>query len=179
MSVKVWSGPYFRLAFADNQADYAVAQAAISAIGASVSGLIGGATADWLVANASPDTIDPIGRRLWIVIVGSILAAPAWYWAVQPDQSFQVAMTWLAAEYVAAECWFGPTVSTIQSTVGPKIGGTAQGIFTLTAATANFAPTVRSVNGLQVRHDDKHKLPGKKNTHGDFFCVFCWQQHSL
>ena len=91
MSVKVWSGPYFRLAFADNKSDYiyAVTQAAISAIGASVSGLIGGATADWLVAHASPDTTDPIGGRLWIVIVASILAAPAWYWAVQPDHSFQ------------------------------------------------------------------------------------------
>ncbi|KAL7563326.1 hypothetical protein ACA910_016682 [Epithemia clementina (nom. ined.)] len=142
LMIGVWSGPYFRVAFADNQSEYAVAQAVISAVGASLSGLAGGATADWLVANASPDTKDPIGRRLWVVIAGSMLASPAWYFAMQPGQSFEGAMAWLAAEYVVAECWFGPTISTLQSTVGPKIGGIAQGTFTLTGATANIAPSV-------------------------------------
>ena len=146
----VWSGSYFRMAFSDNQSEYAVAQAAISAIGATLSGLLGGAIADWLTTAASSSstaarsnkTNDPIGRRLWVVVTGSILAAPAWYFAVQPNQSFAVAMAWLAAEYFVAECWFGPTISTLQSTVGPKIGGTAQGIFTVTGALANFAPSV-------------------------------------
>ena len=55
----------------------------------------------------------------------------------------KVAMTWLAAEYVAAECWFGPTsVSTIQSTVGPRIRGTAQGSFTDRSDRATPPPTV-------------------------------------
>ena len=51
-------------------------------------------------------------------------------------------MTWLALEYFVAECWFGPTVSVLQSTVGPAIGGTAQGIFTLTGAVGNLAPSL-------------------------------------
>ena len=51
-------------------------------------------------------------------------------------------MTWLAVEYLVAECWFGPTISTLQATVGPAVGGTAQGLFTMTGAVANLAPTV-------------------------------------
>lgn len=51
-------------------------------------------------------------------------------------------MAWLATEYLVAECWFGPTISTLQTTVGSKIGGTAQGLFTLTGAIANFAPSI-------------------------------------
>ena len=41
-----------------------------------------------------------------------------------------------------AECWFGPTISTLQTTVGPRIGGTAQGLFTVTGAIANLAPSL-------------------------------------
>lgn len=51
-------------------------------------------------------------------------------------------MLWLAAEYFVAECWFGPTISTLQSTVAPKVGGTAQGAFTLTGGLANLAPSL-------------------------------------
>jgi hypothetical protein len=139
------------MVFIDQQSDYAVAQAAISAIGASLSGLLGGAAADWLTTNAarandnSNDLTrknDPVGRRLWVPVVGSILAAPTWYFAVHSEQSFEIAMAWLAAEYFVAECWFGPTISTLQTTVGPRIGGTAQGLFTVTGAIANFAPSI-------------------------------------
>ena len=149
LCIGVWSAPYFRLAFPDNASDYAVAQAFITAVAGSTSGLIGGATADWLTENARKSsgddgatTVDPIGRRLWVPVVGSVLAAPAWYLAIHETDSFQVAMAWLAVEYLVAECWFGPTISTMQATVGSKIGGTAQGIFTLTGAVANLAPTL-------------------------------------
>ena len=156
LCIGVWSAPYFRLAFPDNASDYAVAQAFITAIAGSASGLIGGATADWLTENAkngghggdaattdiNNDDADPIGRRLWVPVVGSVLAAPAWYFAIHETDSFQIAMAWLALEYLVAECWFGPTISTMQATVGSKIGGTAQGLFTLTGAVANLAPTL-------------------------------------
>jgi hypothetical protein len=85
---------------------------------------------------------------MWVSVVGSLLAAPAWYFAVHSVEGatslgspFEISMAWLAAEYLVAECWFGPTISTLQSTVGRNIGGTAQGLFTLTGAMANFAPT--------------------------------------
>ena len=74
LCIGVWGAPYFRMAFPTQQSEFAVAQAAISAIGASVSGLLGGAAADWVVAQAGEDSQDAIGRRLWIPVVGSILA---------------------------------------------------------------------------------------------------------
>jgi uncharacterized membrane protein YjfL (UPF0719 family) len=45
-------------------------------------------------------------------------------------------------EYLVAECWFGPTIAVLQSTVGTSRTGTAQGMFVLTGAMGNFAPTL-------------------------------------
>lgn len=143
LMIGVWSAPYFRQVFPDNQADYAVSQALITAVCGVVSGLVGGVLADWVSSRVSnDDDKDAVGPKLWIPVVGSVLAAPAWYLAVHSDISFQLAMVWLAVEYLVAECWFGPTISVLQSTVGSKIGGTAQGLFTVTGAIGNLAPTV-------------------------------------
>lgn len=128
------------MTFPDNAADYAVAQALVTAVAGSSSGLLGGAAADWLSANIEQE--DKIGSRLWVPVVGSILAAPAWYIAVHSSDSFQTAMVWLSIEYLVAECWFGPTISSLLGTVGSKVGGTAQGLFTMTGAVANAAPTL-------------------------------------
>ena len=136
LMIGVWSAPYFRMVFADQQAEYAVAQAAITAGGGILSGLLGGYMADQIASGAD------VGRKLWVPVVGSLLAAPAWYLSVHSEESFSTAISWLAVEYFVAECWFGPTVSVLQSTVGPKIGGTAQGMFTMTGAIGNLAPSV-------------------------------------
>ena len=143
--IGVWSAPYFREAFPDNAGDYALAQASITATCGIVSGLIGGAAADRLKRGSSDsdsndDESDNVGRQLWVPVVGNLLATPAWYMAITSDNSFQMAMVWLAIEYLVAECWFGPTISVLQSSVGPKIGGTAQGLFTVTGAIGNLAP---------------------------------------
>ena len=143
LCIGVWSASYFRMVFPDSQGDYAVAQALITAVGGSTSGLLGGYIADSVSASAEEQgASDVIGRKLWIPAVGSVLAAPTWYFAVQNIDSFEVAMAWLAASYLVAECWFGPTISVLQKTVGPKVGGTSQGLFTLTGALANVAPSL-------------------------------------
>merc|ERR1711862_9350 len=80
--------------------------------------------------------------RLLLPIVGSVLAIPAWYQTMHTPDSFQVSMIWLAMEYLAAEVWFGPTIAVLQSTVGSSRTGTTQGLFVLTGALANFAPTI-------------------------------------
>ena len=140
LCIGVWSASYFRMVFPDNQAEYAVAQAVITAVAGSTSGLLGGYLADSISKkaekdnNGAGDSVDVVGRRLWIPVVGSILAAPTWYFAIESNRSFEVAMAWLAAEYFVAECWFGPTISVLQKTVGPRIGGTSQGLFTLTGS---------------------------------------------
>lgn len=141
LTIGVWSAAYFRGSFPDNVADYAVAQAAITSICGVTSGILGGVAADWLSANAA-DSTDPVGRKLWVPVVGSVLAAPAFYLSIHSGDSFEFAMACLALEYLVAECWFGPTISVLQSTVGPTIGGTAQGLFTLTGAIGNLAPTL-------------------------------------
>ena len=114
------------MAFPDNAADYAVAQAAITAVAGSASGLLGGAIADQLSKNTNQDE-DALGPRLLVPVVGSILAAPAWYFTMHTTDSFNVAMAWLATEYIVAECWFGPTISSLLGTVDKKVTGTAQG----------------------------------------------------
>uniref|UniRef100_A0A7S1DCB4 Major facilitator superfamily (MFS) profile domain-containing protein n=1 Tax=Cyclophora tenuis TaxID=216820 RepID=A0A7S1DCB4_CYCTE len=141
LMIGVWSAPYFRQVFPDNQGQYAILQALITAICGVMSGLLGGVLADQISAQAG-ESDDGVGRKLWIPVVGSILAAPSWYLAVHSEPSFTLAMGWLAVEYLVAECWFGPTISVLQSTVGPKIGGTAQGLFTVTGAIGNLAPTI-------------------------------------
>ena len=147
LCIGVWSAPYFRAAFPDNASEYAVAQALITAVVASVSGLAGGAAADYLSSSLKSDNDednanqDLTGVKLWVPVAGSLLAAPAWYLAMHSTDSFQTAMIWLSIEYLVAECWFGPTISTLLSTVPTKIGGTTQGLFTLTGALANLSPT--------------------------------------
>lgn len=128
------------MAFPDNAADYAVAQALITSAAGSASGLLGGAIADSLAAQADSES-EATARKLWIPVVGSILAVPTFYMTMHV-KSFEAAMAWLSFEYLVAECWFGPTISSLLSTVGGNVRGTGQGLFTMTGAIANLAPTV-------------------------------------
>lgn len=58
-----------------------------------------------------------------------------------------------------SECWFGPTVAVLQSSVGRGKGGTAQGIFALTGAVGNLAPAVLgTVYGSYVNTGDGQLL---------------------
>lgn len=120
------------------------------------SGLLGGYLADLLNTKSGDDNNnknddvlfddeETYGRKLWVPVAGSVLAAPAWYLAVSTTDSFEMAMAFLAAEYLVAECWFGPTISVLQRAVGPKIGGTSQGLFTLSGAFANVAPSALGI----------------------------------
>jgi hypothetical protein len=86
LCIGVWSAPYFRMTYPDNAADYAVAQALITTVAGSTSGLLGGASADWLSANVEQE--DKNGIRLWVPVVGSVFAATAWYMAVHSTDSF-------------------------------------------------------------------------------------------
>jgi MFS family permease len=179
LCIGIWSAPYYRMAFADQQSEYAIAQAGISAIGASASGLLGGAAADWLSSTTAPENPDKEGRKLLVPVVGSLLAAPAFYFAVHSEQSFEVAMAWLAVEYFVAECWFGPTITTLQATVAPRIGGTAQGLFALTGAFANFAPTILGYFYGQTTEagesaTELSSLLGAGVCFGYLSCAFCF-----
>ena len=144
LCIGVWSAPYFRLAFPDDSTSYAVVNAFIVGLCGVTSGLLGGYFSDKAAEAAVINGVDENQGRLSIPIIGSILAVPSWYLTVN-SSAFEIAMFWLGVEYLVAECWFGSSVAVLQSSVNPERGGTAQGMFTLTGAIGNLAPSVLGV----------------------------------
>jgi len=162
LMIGVWAAPYYKQAFPDNASEYSVVNAFIVGGMGLTSGILGGYVADKLGAwiretkeeassSSGPSSIvreffDEQSIPLLLPIVGSTLAIPAWYLTTHAagttDDAFKIAMFWLAAEYLVAECWFGPTIAVLQSTVGDSNRGTAQGLFVLTGALGNLAPTI-------------------------------------
>ncbi len=154
LCIGVWAAPYYKLAFPEDAASYAVINAFIVGICGVLSGLIGGYFSDKSIkfANAndgedrvplssSLSSLDANGARLIVPIVGSLLAVPTW-WLTSHATTFDSAMIWLAMEYLVAECWFGPVVAVLQSEVRKGQGGIAQGMFALTGAIGNLAPSI-------------------------------------
>jgi MFS family permease len=141
LCIGVWAAPYYKLAFPDDATSYAVINAVIVGLCGVTSGIVGGVVADKTATWAASSGSDENAGRLIVPIVGSLLAVPAWYLASHAS-TFDSAMAWLAIEYLVAECWFGPTVAVLQSEVGKSQGGTAQGLFTLTGAIGNLAPSL-------------------------------------
>mmetsp|Transcript_1968 Transcript_1968/g.4318 ORF Transcript_1968/g.4318 Transcript_1968/m.4318 type:complete len:324 (+) Transcript_1968:1-972(+) len=168
LMIGVWAAPYFKQAFPDDAAQYAVVNAFIVGGMGMTSGILGGYIADGLgswvkksneealsgadTEEGTPsstgmpsilcDNFDEETIRLLLPIVGSLLAIPAWYQATHAGTNFEASMFWLGVEYLVAECWFGPTIAVLQSSVGASRTGTAQGLFVLTGAFANSAPTL-------------------------------------
>ena len=153
--IGVWAAPYFQQAFPNDISSYAVVNALIVGFCGVASGLIGGWAADQVAAasnslnsgtnkdttfNTALANVDANAARLSIPVLGSLLAIPAWWYTLHAS-SFEYAMIFLAIEYIVAECWFGPTVAVLQSEVEVGRGGTAQGMFTLTGAIGNLAPS--------------------------------------
>ena len=144
LCIGVWAAPYYKLAFPDDASSYAVVNALIVGLCGVTSGVLGGVIADKSASWVTTSGKDENAGRLVVPIVGSLLAVPAWYLTVHAS-SFENAMLWLAIEYLVAECWFGPTVAVLQSEVGKQQGGTAQGLFTLSGAIGNFAPSLLGI----------------------------------
>ncbi|KAL7531925.1 hypothetical protein ACHAXR_007622 [Thalassiosira sp. AJA248-18] len=154
LMIGVWAAPYYKQAFPDSASEYAVVNALIVGAMGMSSGILGGYIADGLGAwiketkedgSAVHEYFDEQTIRLLLPIVGSLLAIPAWYQTMHTPatpETFEIAMLWLAIEYLVAECWFGPTIAVLQSTVGTSKTGTAQGLFVLTGAVGNLAPTL-------------------------------------
>jgi MFS family permease len=117
LCIGVWSASYFKIAFPDRKGDFAIVQALISAVGASLSGILGGSLADQVavrVASMSPTQSsrfvkkdDPAGSKLWIPVIGSLLACPAWFFTISAagvfhsanEYQFTLAMAWVSLAY--------------------------------------------------------------------------------
>ena len=181
LMIGVWAAPYYKQAFPSSASEYAVVNALIVGAMGMTSGIMGGYVADGLSAwieegddgdeeekegSASPSSIirenfDEQTVRLLLPIIGSLLAIPCWYLTTHTTSTdaFEVAMLWLAIEYLVAECWFGPTIAVLQSAVGTSKTGTAQGLFVLTGAVGNLAPTLLGwIYGNQITAAAEERL---------------------
>ena len=137
-TIAVWALPCLRSAFPARAADLGLGYAFVVGGAGFASALIGGAAADALAARAPPGR-DRAARAL-VPVVGSLLAAPLWVAALLRAPTFEWAVGLLALEFLAAECWIGPTTALIQAEVAPRSRGLAQGTFTSLTLFGSLAP---------------------------------------
>eukprot|EP00953_Heterococcus_sp_UTEX-ZZ885_P008758 5213-Heterococcus_DN1.PRE.2 len=144
-AIGIWGAPYFRGAFPEDAAQYAVINAAIVAVGGVSSNVLGGYLSDKLF---------PIDARYraWVPLTGCLLSIPAWAYVVSTD-SFYTAMICLGVKYLVGECCMPACASRdcnvaqlMQRTASTKgalpssVRGTAQGVFSMLTAVGNVAP---------------------------------------
>jgi MFS family permease len=154
--IAIWAPSYYKQAFPNNSSEYAVLNALIKGGIGMASGISGGYLAGFLKQVYRKDSSE--GRTsivnkyfdedtvlLLVPILSSLLAIPTWYLTTHTPQgktAFELSMFWLAVEYLVAECWFGPTIAVLQSSVEPSIRGTSQGLFVLVGALGNVSPSL-------------------------------------
>ncbi|KAH8047175.1 sphingolipid transporter [Aureococcus anophagefferens] len=137
-TIAVWALPCLRSAFPARAADLGLGYAFVVGGAGFASALLGGAAADALAARAPPGR-EKAARAL-VPVVGSLLAAPLWVAALLRAPTFEWAVGLLALEFLAAECWIGPTTALIQAEVAPRSRGLAQGTFTSLTLLGSLAP---------------------------------------
>ncbi|CAN0270584.1 unnamed protein product [Pylaiella littoralis] len=130
--IGVWCAPFFRGRFPSNSSEYAVLNALVVAVGGLLSSFLGGVISDKYSVQ------DP-RVRAWVPMVGCILAIPCWA-GVVTGTNFYVSLGFLLAEYIAAECWFGGTVTILQEGLPPNVRGVGQGVFSTLSAFGTLAP---------------------------------------
>jgi MFS family permease len=135
-TIGIWKAPFVFGKFPGSESIFAGSNAAIVAGGGLLSSLLGGFVADLLA--------DKFGKenprvRVWVPAIGSLLAAPLWAAFVLADTP-RAAASFLLAEYLAAECWVGPTLAGLYNSVPQNRRGTAQGLFSILTAVGNIAP---------------------------------------
>ena len=134
-TIGVWAIPCLRATFAGN--DVGSGYALVVGVFGFVSALLGGAAADGLAARAPPERRE--AARALVPAAGSLVAAPLWVLALQAP-SYGVAIALLAAEFLVAECWIGPTTALLQQAVPAASRGAAQGCFTALTLVGGLAP---------------------------------------
>ena len=150
-TIGVWAIPCLRATFAGN--DVGSGYALVVGVFGFVSALLGGAAADGLAARAPPSRA--AAARALVPAAGSLVAAPLWVLALRAP-SYGVAIALLAAEFLVAECWIGPTTALLQQAVPAASRGAAQGCFTALTLVGGLAPLAvgaavdRSDGGLEL-----------------------------
>jgi hypothetical protein len=89
------------------------------------------------------DAVTSGGRRphraALVPAVGSLVAIPFWLGAMHA-RSFYVSMAFLLVAYLAAECWYGATLSMVQGALPASVWGSAQGMMNAVQIAGNASP---------------------------------------
>lgn len=150
LSIVIWKAPFIFSKFPESGEVFASTNAAIVVVGGLVSTFLGGYISD-ILANrgqqahlSDNNEVKKLGiSRSWVPAIGSLLAAPLWAgFLLAPDP--QTALLCLFGEYLAAECWFGPTLATLFNIVAKERRGAAQGLFSVLLAVGNVGPLLVS-----------------------------------
>lgn len=135
-TIGVWKAPFVFEKFPGSEAIFAGSNAFIVAGGGLLSSLLGGYISDLLISR-SGDSKSRV--RMWVPAIGSLLAAPLWYAFIHAETPSTAAF-FLLIEYLAAECWVGPTLAGLYNVVPENRRATAQGIFSFLTAVGNISP---------------------------------------
>lgn len=151
-AILVWLPSAMHARFPGRAADFSVSNSVIKAIVGGASSLLGGLTSDALRQHGLGDHTGAT-----FCAITSLISAPLWYMVFSTGLSFEYAMGFLMAEYLTAESWLGPAVSTLQGAVPADRRGSAQGVFSSLTALGNALPACLGLldsedlaRGLQV-----------------------------
>lgn len=142
-TIAIWKAPFIFAKFPESESLFAGSNAFIVAVGGFVSSLAGGYLSDQLAKKNTNGNSNSKGKipRIWVSAAGTLLAAPFWTgFMLAPTAN--IALGFLLAEYLVAECWFGPTLATLYELVPSKSRGTAQGLFSFITAIGNLGPVL-------------------------------------
>ncbi len=137
-AVGAWSFPFYRQYFPECAATFASLNAVMVAVVGTLSTVSGGVLSDRLAARRGPHA------SLLVPIVGCLLAMPLWFGVAQAG-SFTLSIGCLLAAYLAAECWWGATISTMQGALPPNLWGTVQGLTNFVQLLSNGSPLLVGV----------------------------------
>jgi predicted MFS family arabinose efflux permease len=147
-TIGVWVVPFYREQFPGSiGAEFALIKACVNGVAGSVSATGGGIAADRLSRKDER-------FQLWVPAIGSMLAIPCWL-ATLGAPTLETSLAALFAEYLFAECWFGPTVAGLQAAAPPQAQGLTTGVFSCLTFVGNLAPFII---GLLVKSGD-YNLP--------------------
>jgi len=142
--IGVWIVPFYREAFpAEIGVRFALLKASVNGIAGAASAAGGGFLTDKL-SQAEPRTPQ------WLPAAGCVLAIPFWLGTLYAD-SLELSLAALFVEYLVAECWFGPTIASLQKAAPPGAQGLAQGVFSMLTLAGNLAP---AFVGYLVQYSD-------------------------
>ena len=139
----VWIVPFYRSAFpGDLGTEFALLKASVNGVAGAVSAVGGGYLADkW--SRTEPRAV------VWLPAAGSLLAIPLWVGTLTAP-TLETSLCFLFAEYLAAECWFGPVIAALQKAAPPGTQGLTQGALAFLTFAGNLAPALLGAVLAQV-----------------------------